>query len=115
MKQAFIVGGPRYSRFKANFKYIGGNEDFDVKSNAWGFGVGLETYFPMSRSFDLMLSGSLTHFPKATLTGHDTSYSPDGDDINPREDYTYETADEAINQPKNEISLMLGVAYTFGR
>jgi hypothetical protein len=31
-----LVFGPRYSTFNGNFKYVGGNEDFDIKSKQWG-------------------------------------------------------------------------------
>ena len=43
----------------------------------------------------------------ALLNGHDTSYSPDGDHVNPRRDnenndepFTYKDADRAIAQPQ---------------
>ncbi|MEZ5359758.1 MAG: hypothetical protein R3F48_13145 [Candidatus Zixiibacteriota bacterium] len=113
IKTSYLYLGPRYVRFKGNFKYIGGNEDFDVKSNQWGVGTGLESHFPMSQSVDLVLSGGLDYFPSATLTGHDTSYSPDEEAVNPREDYTFDDADEAINQPKLEPRLIVGIAYRF--
>lgn len=114
LKRAYLVGGPRYTRFLANFKFVGGNEDFDVKTNTWGVGVGLETMFAISSRVDLVFNGGYDYFPKATLTGHDTSYSPDGDDVNPREDYTYSDADKAINQPKHEFRLLAGFSYNFG-
>lgn len=113
MKQAYAFGGPRYSKFTGNFKYIGGNEDFDVVSNQWGFGLGVESFFPMSPKLDLVLSAGADYFGNAKLTGHDTSYSPDGDDSNPRDDYTYDDADDAIDQPKIEPRIMLGVRYKF--
>ena len=37
-----VYGGPRYARFTANFKYVGGNEDFDVRARQWGWGLGLD-------------------------------------------------------------------------
>ena len=113
MERAFLIAGPRHSRFKGNFKYIGGNEDFDVTCNQWGLGSGLETYFRMSEEIDLVLSGGLDYFFQSTLKGHDTAYNPDDENINPREDYTYDDADKAINQPKFELSLMFGFSYNF--
>jgi len=114
LKRAFLQTGPRYSRFSANFKFIGGNEDFNVKTDSWGVGLGLESYFAISSRFDLVISGGYDYFPKSTLSGHDTSYSPDGDDVNPREDYTYSDADKAINQPRHEFRLLFGFSYNFG-
>jgi len=113
IEESYIIAGPRYSRFKGNFKYIGGNEDFDVTSNQWGIGTGLESYFPMSSTIDLVLSGGFDYFFGSTLTGHDTSYSPDDENVNPREDYTYDDADKAIDQPKLMLSVLLGFRYNF--
>jgi hypothetical protein len=113
MKRAFIIGGPRYTSFLGNFKYVGGNEDFDVKSKQWGIGSGLQTFFGISNRVDLVLSGGMDYFFESTLTGHDTSYSPDGENINPREDYTYDDADEAIDQPGMEFRFQLGFSYNF--
>jgi len=114
MRRAFLLAGPRYNSFVGNFKYIGGNEDFDVKSNQWGIGVGAESYFAISRIVDLVVSAGYEYFPAAKLSGHDTSYSPDDDNINAREDFTFDDADEAIDQPKHRLLFMLGLSYTFG-
>jgi hypothetical protein len=113
MNRAFLVGGVRYSRFKGNFKYVGGNEDFDVKSSHWGLGAALQSYFAMGGRFDLVLDAGLDYFFSSTLTGHDTAYAPDGTAVNPREDYTYSDADAAIGQPKFRPTLMVGVNYRF--
>jgi hypothetical protein len=113
IEESYIIAGPRHSRFKGNFKYIGGNEDFDVTSNQWGLGTGLESYFPMSSTVDLILTSGLDYFFEGTLTGHDTSYSPDDENVNPREDYTYDDADKAIDQPKLMFSILLGFRYNF--
>jgi hypothetical protein len=113
MKRAFLLGGVRYSRFKGNFKYIGGNEDFDVKSNHWGIGTALQSYFAMGGRFDLVLDAGLDYYFSSTLTGHDTSYDPGGTAVNPREDYTYSDADAAVGQPKLRPILMLGANYRF--
>jgi len=103
--------GPRYARFKGNFKYVGGNEDFDVTSNQWGLGAGLESVFAMTRKMDLLIGGGIEYYFSAKLKGHDTAYSPDGQDVNPREDYTYSDANAAINQPGFEFRLMIGFQY----
>ncbi len=113
LPRAFLVGGVRYSRFKGNFKYVGGNEDFDVKSSHWGLGAGLQNYFAMGGRFDLVLDLGLDYYFSSRLTGHDTSYDPDGTAVNPREDYTYADADDAIGQPKFRPILMVGANYRF--
>ncbi len=45
------------------------------------------------------------------LQGHDTAYDPNSTTGLERNDYTYEDADNAINQPKLELRFMIGVAY----
>jgi hypothetical protein len=109
----YFYGGPRLTYFKGNFKYVGGNEDFDIKSQQWGLGVGLEKYYPMSAKIDLLLTGGLDYYKNNTLTGHDTSYSPNGEDVNGRKDYTFKDADKAINQPRFVPRLLIGVNYKF--
>ncbi len=113
LKRAYLYGGPRHARFVANFKYVGGNEDFDVTSNQWGIGTGLESCFAVSSKIDLMMQLGADYYFESDLTGHDTQYSPDGDDSNGRDGYTYEDADNAIDQPKLEPRLMLGFVYNF--
>ncbi|UCG87710.1 MAG: hypothetical protein JSW71_03940 [Gemmatimonadota bacterium] len=108
-----LFGGVRHSSFTGNFKFVGGNEDFDVTSSQWGLGAGLEGYFGISRRFDLILSGGIDYYFSSTLQGHDTAYNPDNDNVNPREDFTYSDADRAIGQPKIKPLIMMGVAYHF--
>ena len=105
--------GPRYTKFKGNFKYIGGNEDFDVTSNHWGLGLGLESSYLISSKISMRISAGIDYFKKTTLKGHDTSYSPDGGIVNQREEYNYSDADEAINQPSVETRLMAGFLFNF--
>jgi hypothetical protein len=107
--------GMRQTRFKANFKYVGGNEDFDVTSVHWGVGAGIEAGYPVGPRLALVFSGGAEYFFQARLQGHDTSYSPDGDNVNPREQFTYADADEAVGQPVLRPSLMVGVRYRLGR
>jgi hypothetical protein len=110
-----VFGGIRHSRFKANFKYVGGNEDFDITSSHWGIAAGVESTYAMSRRLSLLFSGGLELFLSSRLTGHDTSYSPDGDHVNPRLDYTYSDADDAIGQPTWRPVAVVGVTYKLGR
>jgi hypothetical protein len=113
LQHAYVFGGPRYAKFTGNFKFVGGNEDFEVVSKTWGFGGGLESSFGVSPVLDLVVSTGIDIYPSATLSGHDTSYNPSGNDVNPREDYDYGDADHAINQPKYELRLMLGLQYNY--
>jgi hypothetical protein len=99
--------------FTGNFNYIGGNENFDVTSDQWGWGLGFKSYFPMTRKLELALTTGVDYYLSSELIGHDTKYSPDGEDVNPREDYKFKDADDAINQPKLKLRLLLGLNYNF--
>ena len=107
--------GLRHSRFKANFKFVGGNEDFDVTSTHWGIASGLERAYTMGQRTDLILSGGLEYYRSARLSGHDTSYSPDGENVNPRQDYSYTDADQAVSQPKLRPVVVVGIRRRLGR
>jgi len=120
LQNAYINVGPRYSNFKGNFEYVGGNENFDVTSSQWGFGAGIIDFFKINSKIKLEISAGLDYFIANTLTGHDTSYSPDDENINPREDnqnddndvdFTFKDANEAINQPKFTPHIMIGLNY----
>ena len=113
LPRSYAFGGMRHSSFRGNFKFIGGNEDFDVTSSQWGLGGGLDNYFAVSGRIDMVLTTGVDYFFSSTLTGHDTAYSPDGDNVNPREDFTYADADGAIHQPKLAPLLMMGLNYRF--
>ena len=113
LPQSYFFGGVRHARFNANFKFVGGNEDFDVKSNQWGIGTGVESFFAISSRMDLILHLGADYYFESRLVGHDTEYSPDGDNANARDGYSYDDADAAVNQPKFEPQFMLGVAYNF--
>jgi hypothetical protein len=63
----------------------------------------------------LLLAGGAEYFFDSRLTGHDTSYSPDGDNVNPRKDYTYNDADDAVDQPVLRPIALLGFSYRLGR
>ena len=113
LQRGFLYGGVRYTSFNGNFKFIGGNEDFNISSDNWGIGVGGKAYFDMGGQLDFVVTAGADYFFASDLSGHDTVYSPDGENINPRRDYTYDTADDAIGQPKLEPILMIGLNYRF--
>ena len=115
---SFLYFGPRFSTFTGDFKYVGGNEDFEVKSHQWGLGGGFENHFRMTEKLDLILSYGLDFYVPSTLTGHDTSYSPDNDNVNPHTDnrndnvyFRYNDANRAIRQPLFMPHLMLGINF----
>jgi hypothetical protein len=107
------VGG-RKAFFKSTFDFVGGNEKFDVTSNPWGAGLFLEAVFEVGSRSDFTLQLGVDHFFKARLEGHDTAYEPDGDDVNPRNDYTWDDADDAINQPRTEPFGLVGFRLRLG-
>ena len=118
LRNSYIVLGPRGSSFKGNFKYIGGNEEFDVVSHQWGVGGGLENRTSLSPRLQLIVSAGLDYYLPSTLHGHDTAYSPDDDNVNPRNDnqnddepFTYKDADKAIAQPRFMPFAMLGLTF----
>lgn len=113
LSNSLIYFGPRYSMFTGNFRYIGGNEDFDVTTNQFGLGGGIEFQLPVAANIAMILNGGIEYFFESTLKGHDTSYGPDGDVVNQREDYSYGDADDAINQPKILGRFMIGLNFSF--
>ena len=112
-QQIILFGGPRHSSYTANFEYVGGNEKFDVTASPWGAGVGVETHFVISEKTSFQLQVGVDFYQEVELAGHDTVYSPDGTDVNPREDYDFSSADEAIDQPEVEILGMMGLLVRF--
>ncbi len=108
MQTVTLVTGVRYSHYTAHFQYIGGNESFDVVGNPWGVGLGLETAFRTGDHSAFVLKAGVDHYFDAELTGHDTTYAPDGVDVNPRDGYTYDDAKAATNPPTYEIVGMIG-------
>jgi len=61
----------------------------------------------------------LDFYLPSTLTGHDTSYSPDNDNVNPRRDilnddvyFIYKDANRAIKQPMFMPRIMMGVNFS---
>lgn len=41
----------------------------------------------MSRRIDLVMNGGFDYYLSSRWTGHDMSYSPDGADVSPRQEY----------------------------
>jgi len=113
LQRAYVYAGPRYTMFTANFKFIGGNEDFDINSNQWGLGLGLKAYFTMGSRFDFVTSAGFDYYFSSELSGHDTVYSPDGENVNARNDYTFDDAGNAINNPTLQLHFLVGVNYHF--
>lgn len=113
LKNSRVFVGARHAAYTAHFEYIGGNETFDVNSNPWGLGGGLETSFALSPKVEMLITGGVDYYFRTLLSGHDTYYRPNGDDLHEKEDFTYKDADEAIAQPNLNTRLMLGVAYRF--
>lgn len=118
LKHSYLVFGPRYSSFTATFNYIGGNEKFNITSKQWGIGLGAESHFKIKSNLDLIFAAGLDYFFNSKLQGHDTSYAPNNDNINVRNDnqnndrpFTYRDANKAIKQPQLMPRIMVGVAY----
>ena len=118
LKDSYLIFGPRHSSFTATFNYIGGNEKFTVSSKQWGIGLGAESYFKMSSNLDLIFATGLDYFFNSKLQGHDTSYTPNNDNINPRNNnqnndspFTFKDANKAVKQPQLMPRIMVGVTY----
>jgi len=101
--------GIRYSMFRAMFKYTGGNEEFTITSNNFGIGVGTDYYFKLTRKRSLKISTGIDYFFKARIHGHDTTYYPDNQNINPRRSYGFSDADSSVNQPDIEFKIVFGL------
>ena len=115
--ETYAFAGPRYSSFTGSFRYVGGNEEFDVTSRQWGIGAGVESHHKLLKNerMDLVVTAMLDYYLESPISGHDTTYKPDGGDVNPRRDYTWADADGAIQQPKLVPRIMVGINRKFGR
>lgn len=113
LERSRLFGGLRRNHYTAYFEYIGGNETFDVNCNQWGTGGGIETTIPVSRHLDMLVTAGADYYFRGTLSGHDTYYRPNGDDLHAKEDFTYRDADATIAQPNFNSRVMFGVAYRF--
>ena len=117
-KNSYLTFGPRFSTFRGHFDYVDGNEVFDLTSTQWGAGAGIENQFKLTPKLSLVLNYGLDIYLPSTLTGHDTSYSPNNDNVNPEENnqnndnpFTYKDADKAIRQPFIMPHIMIGVNF----
>lgn len=113
LKELYIYGGPRYSMFTAHFDFVDGNEVFDISTDQWGWGLGAKADFPISRKLDFVVTTGADYYLNNEIGGHDTKYSPDGEGFNERDGYDYDDADKAIDQPKFQLRLLIGVNYHF--
>lgn len=106
--------GPRVSFYSAHFGFIGNNEVFAVRSDAFGAGGGLQLMTRTGPRLMASLSGGADYYFPAKLYAHGTYYyTPDGVDQVPRNDYTYKDADAAVNQPRLVPVVTLGLEYQF--
>lgn len=106
-----VFGGVRRDMFRGHFRYVGGNEDFVVKADDWGLGVGGRGELKIGRGINLLGSAGLDLYPASKLDGHDATYASNGGNTNTRDDYGWKDADKAINQPRLLWSLMVGIAF----
>ncbi|MDC7219059.1 MAG: hypothetical protein PQJ59_03900 [Spirochaetales bacterium] len=106
-----------WNYYLAHYSFIGDNEAFTVTTKPFGIGVGAALRMPLSNSrSSLMLKGGAEYFPKAQLNAHGTYYyTPSGEDDKPRDGYSYDDADEAVNQPRFRPYLLIGYLYAIGR
>ncbi len=114
--ETFAFAGPRYSNFTGSFRYVGGNEEFDVTCRQWGIGGGVESHHRLlaNQNVDVVFVAMLDYYLEGPLSGHDTTYRPGGGDVNPRRGYTFADADGAIRQPKLVPRIMVGINRKFG-
>jgi hypothetical protein len=107
-----LYGGPRGNFYSAHFAFIGDNEDFAVRHNTFGLGAGARLRLDLNSKYSLGLGAGVDYYFPSKLFGHGQfEYTPDGIDDNPRNAYTYDDADSAVNQPKLAPSVSLGFSY----
>jgi len=118
VEYSYFTFGPRFSTFVGDFKYVGGNEDFEVRSHQWGVGGSFENHFKMMKNLELVLNYGVDLYLPATMSGHDSSYSPDNDNINPKDNnqnndlpFKYRDANRAIYQPFIMPHILIGVCF----
>jgi hypothetical protein len=111
VRRTYLYAGPRLSFYTATFEFVGGNEFFDIQSTQFGLGTGLETHLGINQNLSFVIAGAFDYYFDSEIGGHDTFYNPDGTDISGRLDYTYDDANEAINQPQYELRLLIGLNF----
>jgi hypothetical protein len=112
LRAMYLYAGGRYSSFDGHFHYVGANEEFDVTGAQWGVSLGSRVLFAMSSRVSMMLSGGVVAYFKGSLHGHDTTYSPDNQNVNPKENFQYSDAASAVSTPRFQPEVLIGVAYT---
>ncbi len=110
-KATYLYAGVRNSFFDGTFRYVGANEEFDVTSDQWGIGLGAKGYFAISTKLDLALTVGFDTYFNGALHGHDTTYNPNNENVNPHEEFTYHDAAGVINTPKYVPIVMIGLSY----
>jgi hypothetical protein len=115
---SYVAIGPRFSTFRGHFDYVDGNEVFDVTSSQWGLGIEFENNFKLTQKLSLFLTYGVDGYLPSTLTGHDTSYSPNNDNVNAEENnqnndapFRYKDANKAIRQPFIMPRVMIGLNF----
>jgi hypothetical protein len=76
LRDAFVYVGVRRSMFTANFKFVGGNEFFDIQTDQWGIGAGVKATFPMASHVGFTVKLGAEHHFASSLYGHDTMARP---------------------------------------
>ena len=102
--------------YQAHYAFIGNNESFTVSTTPFGIGAGAALRLPFNNSgSSLLLKAGGEYFFKSQLDAHGTYYyTPDGQDARPRNDFTYEDADAAVNQPGWRGIVQLAYLYNIG-
>lgn len=106
--------GPRFSMWHGTFNFVDGNETFDVTTNQFGAGAGFEQVFTMGPHTDFTIGAGLDWYANADFKGHGSTYSPNGTSVDPKEDFTYTNADQAIAQPRFAPRVMIGMQHHIG-
>ena len=70
-----------------------------------------ESRFAMGPTTTFLLQAGFDWYGKTRIEGHDTAYLPSGDNVNPRNDYTWSDADGALGQPRWEVVAMMGIRF----
>jgi len=112
VKATYLYAGGRYSSFDGLFHYVGANEEFDVTSTQWGVSMGTRWLFAMGSRINLMLSGGVVGYFNGSLHGHDTTYNPDNQNVNPKENFKYADASSAVSVPRVQPELLVGISFT---
>jgi len=110
-KATYLYAGARFSSFDGLFHYVGANEEFDITGTQWGMSLGLRGLFAMSNRVSLMLSAGAVGYFDGPLHGHDTTYNPDNQNVNPKENFTYKDASAAVSAPHFQPEVLIGINY----